>query len=111
MRRSKACFHIYHYKCSEAHTAALPDVAAIDVKDAFLEVPQEEPVIAGLPADCVGTGKYVFLKCVPGQRDGVQRGSIIICVVSQVGDAAHILRREPCDHGAPEGPMLMAYAC
>ena len=48
-------------------------IAAIDVKDAYLEVPQEEPVIAGLPADYVGTGKYVFLKCVPGQRDGVQR--------------------------------------
>ena len=44
-------------------------IASIDVKDAYLEVPQEEPVMAGLPNDYIGAGKFVLLKCVPGQRD------------------------------------------
>ena len=44
-------------------------IASIHVKDAYLEVPQEEPVMAGLPNDYIGAGKFVLLKCVPGQRD------------------------------------------
>ena len=57
--------------------AANPDetycVAAIDIKDAFLEVPQQQPVMVGLPSDYHGSGKYVFMRCIPGQRDGSQR--------------------------------------
>ena len=48
-------------------------IASIDVKDAFLEVPQETPLVADMPKDFAGSGKYVFLRCVPGQRDGSQR--------------------------------------
>ena len=48
-------------------------LATIDIKDAFLEVPQEHPVIAGLPSDYMGEGKFIFLKCIPGQRNGTTR--------------------------------------
>ncbi|CAE6963191.1 unnamed protein product [Symbiodinium sp. CCMP2592] len=48
-------------------------LAAIDIKDAYLEVPQVEPVLADLPRDYSGSGRYIFLRCIPGQRDGAQR--------------------------------------
>ena len=48
-------------------------IASIDVKDAFLEVPQQTPLVANMPSDFAGSGRYIFLRCVPGQRDGSQR--------------------------------------
>ena len=45
-------------------------LATIDIKDAFLEVPQEYPVIAGHPSDYKGEGKFIFLKCI---RNGTTR--------------------------------------
>ena len=88
-------------------------IAAIDVKDAYLEVPQEEPVIAGLPADYVGTGKYVFLKCVPGQRDGVQRWfnyyvSFIKSEMQLTSCVENPAIMGPVDDGLTLGPVGMA---
>ena len=82
-------------------------IASIDVKDAYLEVPQEEPVIAGLPADYVGTGKYVFLRCVPGQRDGAQRwfSYYVSFLKSEMPLTACV--ENPAIMRVPEGPMLM----
>ncbi|CAE7512900.1 unnamed protein product [Symbiodinium natans] len=48
---------------------------ALDIKDAYLEVCQEEPLMCGLPSDYDGDLRYsfVFEKMIPGQRNGSQR--------------------------------------
>ena len=46
-------------------------ILALDIKDAFLCVPQEKPMLAKLPG-FEGT-KMRFLRMIPGQRDGTAR--------------------------------------
>ena len=50
-------------------------IAAIDIKDAFLMAPQEEPLTVDLPKDVhVGSGeRYKVVRVLPGQRNGTQR--------------------------------------
>ena len=48
-------------------------IASIDVEDALLEVAQETSLVANMPGDFAGSGRQIFLRCVPGQRDGSQR--------------------------------------
>ena len=82
-------------------------MAAIDVKDPYLEVPQEEPVIAGLPADYAGAGKYVFLKGMPGQRDGAQRWFIYFVSFLKSEMQFTSCVENPAIMRVPEGPLLM----
>ncbi|CAE7310233.1 RE2 [Symbiodinium natans] len=42
----------------------------LDVKDAYLTVPQGERVIASMPSDYASEFEYEFDRCIPGQRDG-----------------------------------------
>ena len=42
----------------------------LDVRDAYLTVPQRERVRASMPRDFHDAYEYDFEKCVPGQRDG-----------------------------------------
>ena len=40
------------------------------IRDAYLEVPPGERVIASMPADYSQKSEYEFDRCIPGQRDG-----------------------------------------
>ena len=83
-------------------------ICAIDVKDAYLEVPQEEPVVADLPKDCMLQGQYVFEKCVPGQRDGAQRWfGYFVQFLTDKFDALESCVENPAIMRVPEGPMIM----
>ena len=59
-------------------------------------------MIAGLPADYVGTGKYIRVLSV---RAWTKRWCAtlvqLLGVIPQVGDATYCMCREPCDHESP----------
>ncbi|OLQ15349.1 Retrovirus-related Pol polyprotein from transposon TNT 1-94 [Symbiodinium microadriaticum] len=82
-------------------------IAAIDVKDAYLEVPQESPVVADLPADYTGQGRYVFLRCVPGQRNGSQRWYDYYTGYMKGEFNLETCLENPAVMHVPQGPMLL----
>ncbi|CAE7785457.1 unnamed protein product [Symbiodinium sp. CCMP2592] len=50
-----------------------PSMLTLDVKDAYLTVPQAEKVRASMPRDYSDKFEYDFEMCIPGQRDGALR--------------------------------------
>ena len=51
----------------------MPAMLTLDVKDAYLTVPQSERVRASMPRDYNDRFEYDFVMCIPGQRDGALR--------------------------------------
>ncbi|CAE7244151.1 unnamed protein product [Symbiodinium sp. CCMP2592] len=50
-----------------------PSMLTLDVKNAYLTVPQAEKVRASMPRDYSDQFEYDFEMCIPGQRDGALR--------------------------------------
>ena len=82
-------------------------IAAIDVKDAYLEVPQESPVVADLPSDYTGQGRFIFLRCVPGQRNGSQRWYDYYTGYMKGEFNLETCLENPAVMRVPQGPMLL----
>ncbi|CAE7654066.1 RE1 [Symbiodinium sp. CCMP2592] len=82
-------------------------LAAIDIKDAYLEVPQVEPVLADLPRDYSGSGRYIFLRCIPGQRDGAQRWFDFYVNFLHEGLTLETCTVSPAVMKTKEGPLML----
>ena len=78
-------------------------LAAIDI----LEVPQLEPVLADLPRDYSGSGRYIFLRCIPGQRDGSQRWFDVYVNFLHEGLTLEACTVSPVVMKTKEGPLML----
>ena len=85
-------------------------ILSLDVKDAYLECPQLTPVIASLPRDFPAPCRYMFLKCVPGQRDGSIRWYDLLLAFLQSKIEIHVCPVCPAlftVNGSPGDPGLV----
>ena len=57
-------------RAEECDSADPHGMLVLDIRDAYLTVPQRERVRASMPRDYSDAFEYEFERCVPGQRDG-----------------------------------------